>query len=71
MKGFPIIFHGVVGKDEQEARSPSWFNINEIDIVADYVEKLMDCRSPRVRADMIGIISPYHQQVRILLILLL
>jgi len=24
--GFPLIFHGVVGKEEQEAASPSYFN---------------------------------------------
>ena len=27
--GFPIIFHGIVGKDQREAQSPSWFNSDE------------------------------------------
>jgi hypothetical protein len=27
---FPMVFHGVAGKDEREGNSPSWFNIMEI-----------------------------------------
>ncbi len=30
---FPIIFHAVVGKDEREASSPSWFNQMEAKLV--------------------------------------
>lgn len=62
-KGFPMVFHGVNGEDEREANSPSWFNRQEIMVVIDYVDQLMDCKSPRVNAESIGIISPYHQQV--------
>ena len=25
-KGFPLLFHGVVGEDMREGSSPSWFN---------------------------------------------
>ena len=66
--GFPLIFHGVQGEEEREARSPSWFNTDEVMRVVNYVEKLMDCKSPRVKAGQIGIISPYHQQVKLVIL---
>lgn len=62
-KGLPLIFHGVDGEEEREARSPSWFNRYEVMQVMDYVQKLFDCKNPLVKPEHIGIISPYHQQV--------
>jgi helicase MOV-10 len=40
--GFPIIFHDVSGKDEREATSPSYFNIDEIIQVKEYVKLLLN-----------------------------
>ncbi|CAK8686545.1 unnamed protein product [Clavelina lepadiformis] len=34
-KNFPVIFHGVKGKDEREANSPSYFNAEEASVVSD------------------------------------
>ncbi|KAF6019934.1 MOV10 [Bugula neritina] len=62
--GFPMIFHGIVGEEKQEKASPSWFNPNEIDLVGHYVQLLMECKSPKVEPHQIGVISPYHQQVK-------
>jgi helicase MOV-10 len=39
-RGFPIIFHAIHGKDDREASSPSFFNIDEISEVREYVKKL-------------------------------
>lgn len=39
---FPIIFHGIVGKDDREASSPSFFNIDEILEVKSYVKLLKE-----------------------------
>lgn len=39
---FPILFHGIVGKDDREASSPSFFNIDEVTEVKDYVRKLKE-----------------------------
>lgn len=39
-KKFPIVFHCVSGKDDREASSPSFFNIDEVTQVKIYVEKL-------------------------------
>lgn len=62
-KGVPLIFNGVVGKDDREERSPSFFNAAEIIVVLEYVNKLLDYRQCKINAKEIGIISPYRKQV--------
>jgi len=62
-RGFPLVFHGVVGRDEREERSPSFFNVDEISVVMQYVGGLMDSRRPKILQKQIGIISPYRKQV--------
>lgn len=66
-KGFPVIFHGVMGKDEREANSPSFFNVSEILVLVDYLTKLMETQGkkglPKLSAKDIGIIAPYRKQV--------
>ncbi|XP_076597717.1 putative helicase mov-10-B.2 [Chaetodon auriga] len=66
-KGFPLIFHGVLGKDEREANSPSFFNVSEIEVLIDYLTKLMETQGkkglPKLAAKDIGIITPYRKQV--------
>lgn len=66
-KGFPLIFHGVMGKDEREANSPSFFNVSEIEVLVDYLTKLMETQGkkglPKLSAKDIGIITPYRKQV--------
>lgn len=39
-KAFPIVFHAMSGKDDREASSPSFFNIEEVLQVKRYVERL-------------------------------
>lgn len=39
-KIFPVIFHSVCGKDDREASSPSFFNIEEVLQVKAYVQQL-------------------------------
>ncbi|KAG1686823.1 putative helicase mov-10-B.1 [Nymphon striatum] len=59
-KGFPILFHSVIGQNVRENTSPSYFNVEEIDVVIDYVRKLLQ---PKVlKPKNIGIISPYSKQ---------
>lgn len=64
---FPLIFHGVLGKDERELNSPSFFNTNEIAIVVDYLKKLLLTQGKKGIAKIspkdIGIITPYRKQV--------
>ncbi|XP_046881375.1 putative helicase mov-10-B.1 isoform X1 [Hypomesus transpacificus] len=66
-KGFPVIFHGVMGKDEREANSPSFFNVSEIEVLVDYLTKLMQTQGkkglPKLSPRDIGIIAPYRKQV--------
>ncbi|XP_027022292.2 putative helicase mov-10-B.1 [Tachysurus fulvidraco] len=66
-KGFPLIFHGVSGKDERESNSPSFFNTSEITVVVDYLKKLLLTQGKkgiaRISPKDIGIITPYRKQV--------
>ncbi|NXL99132.1 SDE3 helicase, partial [Tyrannus savana] len=66
-KGFPIIFHGVCGENQREEKNPSFFNTSEIEVVVDYLKKLLQSQGkkgcPTVSPKEIGIISPYRKQV--------
>jgi len=62
-RGFPVVFHGVVGRDEREERSPSFFNVDEVSVVMQYVGQLVDSHRPKILPKHIGIISPYRKQV--------
>ncbi|PIO16213.1 hypothetical protein AB205_0021170, partial [Aquarana catesbeiana] len=66
-KGFPIIFHGVLGKDEREGNSPSFFNVAEIVVLMSYLKALLETQKKKgiakISAKEIGIISPYRKQV--------
>lgn len=66
-QGFPLIFHGVMGKDEREANSPSFFNVTEIDVLVKYLIMLFETQGkkglPKLPAKDIGIIAPYRKQV--------
>lgn len=67
-KGFPIIFHGVTGLDERESSSPSFFNRAEVEVLIDYVKKLLQTHGKKglatISARDIGIIAPYRKQVQ-------
>ncbi|XP_061074539.1 putative helicase mov-10-B.1 isoform X2 [Conger conger] len=66
-QGFPLVFHGVMGKDEREANSPSFFNVAEIQVLVDYLRKLLQTQGKKGLATLspkdIGIIAPYRKQV--------
>ncbi|XP_072281879.1 helicase MOV-10 [Pyxicephalus adspersus] len=66
-KGFPIIFHGVLGKDEREGNSPSFFNVSEIEVLMSYLKSLLETQKKkgiaRISPKEIGVISPYRKQV--------
>ncbi|KAM4738304.1 putative helicase mov-10-B.1 [Anableps anableps] len=66
-QGFPVIFHGVAGIDERESSSPSFFNVAEVEVMMNYVRKLLDSQGKKGLAKIapkdIGIIAPYRKQV--------
>lgn len=66
-QGFPLIFHGVMGKDEREANSPSFFNVTEIQVLVNYLAMLFETQGkkglPKLPPSDIGIIAPYRKQV--------
>ncbi len=67
-KGFPVMFHGVLGEDQREERSPSFFNAEEVDLVLKYVQSLASPTAKgkgiRVGQKDIAVISPYRKQVK-------
>ncbi|KAK5863608.1 hypothetical protein PBY51_000629 [Eleginops maclovinus] len=67
-KNFPVLFHGVTGVDEQEGNSPSFFNVAEVEVLMDYVTKLLETHGKKGLATIapsdIGIIAPYRKQVQ-------
>ncbi len=74
-QGFPVVFHGVMGKDEREANSPSFFNVTEIEVIVSYLNKLIQTQGkkglPKLSTNDIGIITPYRKQARLRMDLLL
>ncbi|KAF5383148.1 hypothetical protein D9615_005012 [Tricholomella constricta] len=63
-KNFSIVFHGLCGKDDREASSPSFFNIDEVLQVKAYVQALRSDRRFRTTDNDIGIIAPYNAHCR-------
>ncbi|KAH6905316.1 RNA helicase [Coprinopsis sp. MPI-PUGE-AT-0042] len=59
---FPVVFHAVSGKDDREASSPSFFNVDEVLQVKSYVQQLKGGRKFRATDNEIGVITPYHAQ---------
>jgi helicase MOV-10 len=47
-KGFPIVFHGVKGRENLIEQTPSYFNINEASIVRDYCVELTSDRGRKI-----------------------
>ncbi|XP_027716180.1 helicase MOV-10 [Vombatus ursinus] len=66
-QGFPIIFHGVMGKDDREGNSPSFFNSEEAATIVSYLKKLLTPPPKkgqgRLSPQQVGVISPYRKQV--------
>ena len=59
-----MYFEGLCGSDVRENTSPSFFNPEEAAIVLRYVKELKNARGIPLKMEEIGIISPYHKQVR-------
>lgn len=47
-KGFPLIFHGVKGKEKRTRHSPSCYNIIEASVVRDYCVRITEDRERRI-----------------------
>ena len=48
MKGFPIVFHGIKGRELRTRHSPSYLNIHEASVVRDYCRKLTEDRERKI-----------------------
>ncbi|XP_055384594.1 putative helicase mov-10-B.1 [Condylostylus longicornis] len=63
-KELPLIFHHVSGHTKQDMYSHSLFNLKEVNIVMEYVKKLMyfHINGRKIKEEDIGVISPYRKQ---------
>ncbi|RPD55542.1 P-loop containing nucleoside triphosphate hydrolase protein [Lentinus tigrinus ALCF2SS1-7] len=61
---FPVMFHAISGRNEREASSPSYFNVDEAIQVKAYITSLLNDKRHPVEPCDIGVIVPYHAQVR-------
>ncbi|KAH9059528.1 P-loop containing nucleoside triphosphate hydrolase protein [Lactarius vividus] len=62
--GFPIVFHGIRGRELRTQHSPSYLNVHEASVVRDYCLRLTEGREHKILAKEIGVIAPYKAQVR-------
>ncbi len=62
-KGFPLLFHGILGEDMQEGNSPSWFNPVEALQVVKYIQALKDNATFAPILSELSVITPYRKQV--------
>ena len=62
-KNFPILFHGVIGNDQQMFDSPSWFNHNEAIAVVKFLD---DLRRAKLKFSQVAIITPYRKQIQVI-----
>ena len=63
-QGFPLVFHAIHGDNQREGRSPSWFNPEEAQEVANYVDLLINQTRPPLSQDEIGVVTPYARQAQ-------
>nr|CAD7574824.1 unnamed protein product [Timema californicum] len=62
--GRAVLFHGVIGYDQREGKSPSHFNTYEVGQVMWYMNLLLGSEARvAVKQSEIGIIAPYIRQV--------
>ncbi|XP_056631656.1 putative helicase MOV-10 [Diorhabda sublineata] len=64
-ENFPIIFHHVEGVDQRDETSPSFFNIQEVERVVEYLSKLFSSKvkGMKITEKHVGVITPYRKQV--------
>jgi helicase MOV-10 len=41
-KGFPIVFHGIKGRELRKRHSPSYLNVHEASVVRNYCLRLIE-----------------------------
>ena len=47
-KNFPIVFHGIKGRELRGRHSPSYLNIHEASVVRDYCLRLIEDRERKI-----------------------
>ncbi|KAF5270326.1 hypothetical protein FQR65_LT05514 [Abscondita terminalis] len=61
--GEPVEFCAVFAKEQRQGRSPSYFNVKEVEMVFKYVKALISLEETKVVPSDIGVVTPYIRQV--------
>jgi helicase MOV-10 len=56
-KGFPVVFHGIKGRELRAQHSPSYLNVHEASVVRDYCQKLTQDRERKIGECWASLIS--------------
>eukprot|EP00927_Polykrikos_kofoidii_P035938 TRINITY_DN30418_c0_g1_i2.p1 TRINITY_DN30418_c0_g1~~TRINITY_DN30418_c0_g1_i2.p1 ORF type:complete len:856 (+),score=131.49 TRINITY_DN30418_c0_g1_i2:75-2642(+) len=62
----PVIMHHVEGKERRDPQSSSYFNLEEIFVLREYVDDLLADKKSGLKARDIGVITPYAKQLQML-----
>lgn len=60
--GFPLLFHGVQGRNMQEGNSPSWFNPEEAVEVLAHIKSVLEFFKGKLTPADVGVVTPYTKQ---------
>lgn len=60
----PLIFHHVQGKQHRDPDSFSWYNLEEVRLVQQYLTEIIDDSKVSVDPSEVGIITPYVKQAQ-------
>jgi len=63
-KNFPVLMHHVAGEERQEERSPSWFNLDEVQLVLHQIRSLLEEQRFGLLPADIGVVTPYSRQAQ-------
>ncbi|KAJ2932223.1 hypothetical protein H1R20_g4878, partial [Candolleomyces eurysporus] len=61
---FPVVFHAVLGKDDREESSPSFFNIDEALHIKSYIRQLKESHKFRTNGVKVGSVEEFQGQER-------
>lgn len=60
----PLIFHNVQGKQNRDPDSFSWYNLDEVRLIQQYLLEVVDDPKVSIEPSEVGIITPYVKQAQ-------
>jgi len=63
-ESFPVLLRHVVGAENREGKSPSWFNLDEVQLVLEVIRSLLEEQRFGLSPADIGVVTPYSRQAQ-------